>query len=54
VIKLNKAGYFKGAARIVCTLTGHGLKDPDTAIKVSEKPVSVKGSLEEVIHILGY
>jgi threonine synthase len=54
VIKLNKAGYYKGSPRIVCTLTGHGLKDPDTAIKVSKKPLSVKGTLDEVVKILGY
>lgn len=54
VIKLNKAGYYKGGPRIVCTLTGHGLKDPDTAIKVSRKPMSVKGTLDEVVKILGY
>jgi len=54
VIKLNKAGYYKSDARIVCTLTGHGLKDPDTAIKVSAKPLSVKGTIDEVVRILGY
>jgi threonine synthase len=54
VIKLNKAGYYSSGARIVCTLTGHGLKDPDTAIRVSAKPVSVKGTLDEVAKLLGY
>jgi len=54
VIKLNKQGYYKGSARIVCTLTGHGLKDPDTAIKVSRKPISIKGDLDEVVKVLGY
>ncbi|HEY3346617.1 MAG TPA: threonine synthase [Nitrospirota bacterium] len=54
VIKLNKTGYYSSGARIVCTLTGHGLKDPDTAIKVSAKPVSVKGTLDEVAKLLGY
>jgi threonine synthase len=54
VIKLNKDGYFKSGARIVCTLTGHGLKDPDTAIKVSAKPVSVKADMGDVVKILGY
>ncbi|MHB8173943.1 MAG: threonine synthase, partial [Nitrospirota bacterium] len=48
VIKLNNLGYYKGEARIVCTLTGHGLKDPDTAIKVSAKPLSIKGTMDEV------
>jgi threonine synthase len=34
---------------IVCTLTGHGLKDPDTAIKQSTAPVvKVDAQLEEV------
>ena len=37
------------APRIVCTLTGHGLKDPDTAIKQSQgNVVSVEATLEEV------
>ncbi|MBI5191601.1 MAG: threonine synthase [Nitrospirae bacterium] len=54
VIKLNKEGYYSSGARIVCTLTGHGLKDPDTAIKVSDKPISIKGDLDEVVKVLGY
>ena len=34
---------------IVCTLTGHGLKDPDTAIKQSTAPVvKIDAQLEEV------
>jgi len=34
---------------IVCTLTGHGLKDPDTAIKQSTAPVvEVEAELEQV------
>ena len=36
-------------SRIVCTLTGHGLKDPDTAIKQSTAPViTVRATLDEV------
>ncbi len=39
LIKLLKGGYFEGkTGRIVCTLTGHGLKDPDRAIAVSPEP----------------
>ena len=37
---------------IVCTLTGHGLKDPDTAIAQSSKPFLVdatRGAIEAVI-----
>jgi len=34
LLKLKKGGYFKGKkGRAVATLTGHGLKDPDNAIK---------------------
>jgi len=54
VIKMNKVGYFGSGARIVCTLTGHGLKDPDTAIKVSAKPTTVKSDMDEVVKVLGY
>jgi threonine synthase len=54
VIKLSKGGYFRSGARIVCTLTGHGLKDPDTAIKVSDKPTTVKADMYEVVKALGY
>ena len=34
---------------VVCTLTGHGLKDPDTAIQQSTAPVvKVEASLDQV------
>ena len=33
---------------IVCVLTGHGLKDPDRAIKCLEHPVVVDANLEDV------
>jgi len=42
-------GKIPEGSRIVCTLTGHGLKDPDTAIKQSTAPViKVKAKLAEV------
>jgi threonine synthase len=34
-----KNGKIPEGSKIVCTLTGHGLKDPDTAIKQSTSPV---------------
>ena len=52
VIKVNKEGRFADGDVVVCTLTGHGLKDPDTAIKAMEKPVSVKADLKEVIRVM--
>ena len=44
-----KSGKIPEGSKIVCTLTGHGLKDPDTAIKQSTSPMlTVEASLEEV------
>lgn len=53
IIKLSKKGYFKKAARIVCVLTGHGLKDPDRAIASVEKPKIVEAKLETVVKEMG-
>lgn len=38
VLKLGRAGFFQKGERIVCVLTGHGLKDPDQAIAVGGHP----------------
>ncbi|WP_291958146.1 threonine synthase [Mahella sp.] len=38
VIKLSRRGFFKKGQRVVCILTGNGLKDPDTAIKLGGQP----------------
>ena len=54
VIKLNRAGYFTGGETVVCTLTGHGLKDPDMAMTVSQKPTTIKARIEDVVKVLGY
>lgn len=34
-----KSGKIPAGSKVVCTLTGHGLKDPDTAIKQSTSPL---------------
>ncbi|MEK6678659.1 MAG: threonine synthase, partial [Nitrospirota bacterium] len=54
VIKKNSEGIFKEGDTIVCTLTGHGLKDADIAIKVSQRPTTVKAEIGEVLKVLGY
>jgi hypothetical protein len=38
----------------VLTITGHGLKDPDIAIQVSQKPVSLPPKKEAVLKYLGW
>jgi threonine synthase len=44
-----KSGKIPEGSVITCTLTGHGLKDPDTAIKQSSTPMlKVKAKLTEV------
>jgi threonine synthase len=48
-IKDINAGKIPEGSKIVCTLTGHGLKDPDTAIKQSSSPlVTVDATLDAV------
>jgi threonine synthase len=49
VVKLNRKGFFKKGDVLVLTITGHGLKDPDIAIRVSQKPVSLPPKREEVM-----
>jgi len=48
-----KSGKIPEGSKIVCTLTGHGLKDPDTAIKQSSRPLinveAVLGAVKEAI-----
>lgn len=44
-----ESGKIPEGSKIVCTLTGHGLKDPDTAIAQSTRPlINVGATLEEV------
>ncbi len=55
VRKLAAAGYFDHApasARVVCVLTGHGLKDPDRAIAVAEEPKRISASVEALAEAL--
>ncbi len=53
VIKLAQRNIFKTGEKVVCTLTGHGLKDADFAVGNCKKPVSVKANLNAVLKVLG-
>ena len=58
ILKKAKEGYFpkntSGKKKdIVCILTGHGLKDPDRAIKCLEQPKVIEANLEEVVREAG-
>jgi threonine synthase len=62
LLKLVKKGYFKQANRltgkqtnrIVCILTGHGLKDPDRAIKSIKAPKIIKPNIKAILREIGY
>lgn len=43
-----KTGRIPSGSEVVCTVTGHGLKDPDTAIKQSAAPGTVKPTIMAV------
>ncbi|MCC6794269.1 MAG: threonine synthase [Candidatus Hydrogenedentes bacterium] len=60
VIKLVESGYFNDVKpytgdriRITCVLTGHGLKDPDNAIKAAEEPITVEADEYAVLDAIG-
>jgi threonine synthase len=48
-IELGKVGE---GSTVVCTLTGHGLKDPDTAIAQSAKPLTVDAQLRSIEQVI--
>lgn len=52
IIKYHAEGFFKEGDTVVCTLTGHGLKDPDTAIKQSSKTYKCPAKLDKLIKLL--
>jgi enediyne polyketide synthase len=53
LIKSVKAGRVEPGATVVLTLTGHGLKDPDTALESASRPATVPPSIDAVLAQLG-
>ena len=60
LIKLADHGYFDEHApfeserlRVVCVLTGHGLKDPDSALRAAEAPITVEAEEDAVLEAMG-
>ncbi|MBN1383837.1 MAG: threonine synthase [Elusimicrobia bacterium] len=49
----SKVHKFSGSEVIVCTLTGHGLKDPDRAIKSAVKPKIIKQDMKKILKEIG-
>jgi threonine synthase len=65
LLKLIRNGYFKkflstidyspsARFKIVCILTGHGLKDPERAIKTIKPPREMRPDLKAIIKEIGY
>jgi len=51
--KLAEQGFFKVPSVVAVTLTGHGLKDPDRAIKTVSKPVTVPPDRDAILAAIG-
>jgi threonine synthase len=50
VLKLHRAGYFKGGEQVVCVLTGNGLKDPNVAMDTAARePLLVQDNIASVL-----
>lgn len=45
LFQLAERGFFRPGSRVVCVLTGHGLKDPDRAIAVAPPLETIPGDL---------
>jgi len=53
VLKLAARRYFEEGATVVCTLTGHGLKDPDRALESAPEPIRALAEMEAVLEAMG-
>jgi threonine synthase len=53
LIQCARKGMLKAGQTIVCTLTGHGLKDPDTATQVKSLPTPVPAETRAVLKAIG-
>ncbi|WP_456279184.1 threonine synthase [Bacillus sp. AK128] len=53
IIKLRKNKQLEAGKKVVCVLTGNGLKDPNSAIqKVASEPVKVDSNYQSVLEII--
>jgi threonine synthase len=52
LVKLAAAGRIEAGSVVVCTLTGHGLKDPNNAIKVCPEPVTLPADVDRALEIM--
>jgi threonine synthase len=53
LLQARAEGVFDAGLRVVCTVTGHGLKDPDWAISGAAKPVKIPPDVDAAARSLG-
>jgi len=53
LLKSAKAGRLESGATCVLTLTGHGLKDPESALGSATRPATVPPRLDAVLGAMG-
>jgi threonine synthase len=46
-------GFFPRGSTVVVTLTGHGLKDPDTAMANVPSPTTCEANADEILKVIG-
>jgi threonine synthase len=46
-------GFFPRGSTVVVTLTGHGLKDPDTALANAPSPITCEANVDEILKAIG-
>ncbi|MCX7914852.1 MAG: threonine synthase [Verrucomicrobiae bacterium] len=49
LVKLHRRRYFQPGSIVVATLTGHGLKDPDTALTNAPSPITCDATTDAVL-----
>lgn len=52
IIQSLKNGEIKKGSKVVCILTGNGLKDLDTSLKLSQRPRSIPADIDSVLNLL--
>lgn len=54
ILKLRKDGVIDKDEKVVAICTGNGLKDPEAAVRFSEKPLDCANSVEDVERLLSF
>jgi threonine synthase len=53
LLRSHDAGLIPAGSRVVCTITGNGLKDPDWALSGAAKPATISADSAAAAHALG-